>query len=66
MDNGKEAQINAFLDVPGPRLVIHVADEISHDRQRSPQIASGIREALHRLFPNKKTKVINLMPLTKP
>jgi hypothetical protein len=66
MDNGKEAQINAFLDVPGPHLVIHIADEISHDRQRSPLVASGIHEALHRLFPNEKTKVVNLMPLTKP
>jgi hypothetical protein len=66
MDNSKEAQINAFLDVPGPCLVIHVADEVSHDRQRSPLVASGVREALNRLFPNEKTKVVNLMPLTKP
>ncbi|KIM82538.1 hypothetical protein PILCRDRAFT_7912 [Piloderma croceum F 1598] len=66
MDNGREAQIEAFLNVSGPRLVIHVAGEISHNHQHSPLVASGIHEALHRLFPSEKAKIVNLMPLTKP
>jgi hypothetical protein len=47
-------------------VVIHVANEISHDRNRSPVVANGVREAILRLFPGDTAKVLNVMPLTKP
>ncbi|KIM81885.1 hypothetical protein PILCRDRAFT_8532 [Piloderma croceum F 1598] len=64
--NGRQEQILKALSISEFSLVIHVANEISHDRNRSPVVANGIREAILRLFPGDTVKVLNVMPITKP
>jgi hypothetical protein len=40
--NGKQEQIFKALNVSDNNVVIHVANEISHDRNRSPVVANGV------------------------
>jgi hypothetical protein len=64
--NGKQEQIIKALSMSDYCVVIHVTNEISHDRNRSPVVANRVREAILRLFPGDTVKVLNVMPLTKP
>jgi hypothetical protein len=63
--NGKQEQILKALSMSEFSIVIHVANEISYDRNCSPVVANGIRAAILRLFPGDTVKVLNVMPLTK-
>lgn len=63
---GKQEQILKALSMGEFSIVIHVANEISHDRNHSPVVANRIRAAILRLFPGDTVKVLNVMLLTKP